>query len=194
MAKNDILEAAKAVLEKEGLDGLTIRKVAMQSGVSPMAIYRHFADKDALINALTGAGLEAWEARVRVIAVDDPVGWLEALTEAFLAFSLEEPNLFDAAFFLPASQARRYPDDFVAGRSPVIAMAMVRIDQGRLDGRLDHTSAFDIVLSLSALAQGMVSMQRARRFTSDEQFKTLFRTAIRHCLQSYSQRPVGKTA
>src|SRR5262245_40184083 len=102
VTKDRIFAAAKAVLDREGLPGLTIRKVADRAGLSPMAMYRHFADKDALLNALMDDGLAAWEKIARSIRATDPIEWLIALGEAFLEFALAEPHRFDAAFFLPA--------------------------------------------------------------------------------------------
>ena len=186
MTRDRIFDAAKSILQQEGLSGLTMRKVATQSNLSPMAIYRHFADKDALINALMADGFAAWEARVRAIDAADPIDWLTALCEAFLDFALTDPHRFDAAFFLPASQARQYPDDFAAGRSPAVALAMARIDQARAMGRLDGTASVDIVLSLSATAQGLVSMHRARRFAGDAQFSTLFRAITARALAAFT--------
>lgn len=191
MTRERILTAARAVLEREGLPGLTIRKVAARAGLSPMAMYRHFADKDVLLNALMNEGLDAWEQKVRSIRADDPLRWLEALGEAFLDFALKQPHLFDAAFFLPAPQARQYPDDFVAGRSPVLAMAMVRIDQARAQGQLGEKPALEVALSISALAQGLVSMYRANRFPGERQFRALYRTALQHCLKSYGPHTPG---
>lgn len=188
MSKDRIFAAARAILDHEGIEGLSVRKVATRAGVSTMAMYRHFADKDALLNALMDDGLAAWEKIVRAIRAEDPMEWLETLIEAFLKFALAQPHRFDAAFFLPAPEARRYPDDFVAGRSPVIAMVMIRIDQAKADGRLDGTPAVDVALALAGMAQGLVSMQRANRFSSDKQFRALFRTQLHHCLQSFSSR------
>jgi AcrR family transcriptional regulator len=186
VTKDRIFSAARAILDREGIEGLSVRKVAARAGVSPMAMYRHFADKGALLNALMEDGLAAWERIVRAIRAQDPMEWLAAVIEAVLDFALTEPHRFDAAFFLPAPKARRYPDDFVAGRSPVVAMIMVRIDQAKANGRLAGPPAVDIALALAALAQGLVSMQRANRFSSDKQFRALFRAQLHHCLQSFS--------
>jgi len=157
-----------------------------------MALYRHFADKDALLNALVQEGLAAWEKKVRTLRAADPIEWVYELQDTFLDFALTQPHLFDAAFFLPAPDARQYPDDFVAGRSPVIAMLMVRLDQARTDGRLSDNPSLEIALELSALAQGLVSMQRANRFSSERQFKALFRTTVRHCIESFSTTSPGR--
>jgi AcrR family transcriptional regulator len=191
MTRDRIFAAAKSVLDRHGIEGLTIRKVAQSAGLSPMAMYRHFANKGALLNALVDDGLAAWEKIARAIRVRDPMKWLEQLGEAYVDFALTQPHRFDAAFFLPAPEARRFPDDFVAGRSPVVAMAMVCIDQARADGRLGDKPALEVALALAAMGQGLISMYRANRFSNEKQFRVLCRTAQRHLLDSF--KPSGKS-
>lgn len=149
-----------------------------------MALYRHFADKDALLNALMEDGLAAWEKTVRGIRARDPLEWLEALGEVYLDFALTQPHRYDAAFFLPAPAARQFPDDFAAGRSPVIAMVMARIDQAKAEGRLRDRPTLETALAFAAFGQGFVSMHRARRFGGEKQFRTLYRAAQRQFLDS----------
>jgi AcrR family transcriptional regulator len=180
MSRDHILSAAKAVLEREGIDGLTIRKVAERADLSPMALYRHFADKDALLNALMEDGIAAWESIVRGIRARDPLEWLLEIGEAHLDYALTQPHRYDAAFFLPAPAARRFPDDFSAGRSPAIAMIMERIDQAKADGRLCDKPTLEIALTLVAVGHGFISMYRANRFAGEKQFKALYRAAQRH--------------
>jgi AcrR family transcriptional regulator len=190
MTKDRILAAATAVLEREGIDGITIRKVAQQAKLSPMALYRHFADKDALFNALMEDGLAAWGKIVGAIRARDPMEWLQALGEAHLDFALTQPHRYDAAFFLPAPAARRFPDDFAVGRSPTLAMVMARIDQAKSEGRLRDRPTLEIALGLAAFGQGFVSMHRANRFTGERQFKALYRSAQRQFLDSL--KPSGE--
>ena len=191
MTKDRILSAAKAVLEVAGIDGLTIRRVAQRAELSPMALYRHFADKDALLDALMEDGLAAWEKIVRGIRARDSLEWLEALGEAYLDFALTQPHRFDAAFFLPAPAARRFPDDFAAGRSPVIAMVSARLDQAKAEGRLRDQPTLETALAFAAFGQGFVSMHRAKRFGGEKQFKALYRAAVRQFLDSL--KPSGES-
>jgi AcrR family transcriptional regulator len=193
MSKDRIFSAAKIVLEQEGIPGLSMRRIAQESGMSPMSLYRHFADKDALLNALMADGLAAWEERVRAIRTKAPLQWLERLTDEFLSFALEEPHRFDAAFFLPAPKARQYPDDFAAGRSPVIALTVTKIDEAKKEGLLGGAPALDVALTLSALAQGLVSMHRARRFPGEAEFATLYRSVMRRSLKALSIEAKGQS-
>ena len=174
-----LLMAARTIFARDGLDGLSIREVASAAGLSPMAMYRHFADKDALVDALMRDGFEAWEAIVTRIVVKSPMRWLERVGEAYLEFALDDPHRFDAAFLLPAREARKYPDDFSAGRSPVIAMTILRIEAAQSAGLLAPLPPLQIALMMSALVQGIVSMHRARRFTNDAAFRTLYRSTVK---------------
>jgi AcrR family transcriptional regulator len=188
--RNRIFAAARDLFGAEGPDGVSMRRIAQAVGVTPMAIYRHYADKDALMDALMLDGFTVWEARAQAVTADDPMTWLERFFDAFLDFAINEPRRYEAAFLLPARRARQYPDDFVAGRSPAINLAYARIEAAKSDGRIGGAPAAEIALTLSALAQGLVSMHRAGRFVGEAEFRAAYRTALRHCLQSFM---TGKT-
>lgn len=186
--RDRIFAAARDLFDREGLGGLSMRRIAEQVAITPMAIYRHYADKDALIDALMLDGFEAWEARVRAIRTTDPIRWLErTMMDAFLDFALKEPRRYEAAFLLPARKARRFPDDFVAGRSPVISMVYARIEAAREKGFFDDTPAAEIALAVSAMGQGFVSMYQAGRFVGEKEFRAAYRSALRHCFNSFAR-------
>jgi AcrR family transcriptional regulator len=184
--RDRIFAAARDLFDREGLGGLSMRKVADRVAITPMAIYRHYADKDALIDALMLDGFAAWEARVHAIKAADPVRWMEGMMDAFLDFALKEPRRYEAAFLLPARKARRFPDDFVAGRSPAVSMAYARIEAARAQGFFDDTPAAEIGLAVSAMGQGFVSMYRAGRFVGEKPFRAAYRSALRHCFNSFA--------
>ena len=186
--RDRLLTAARTIFAKEGLGGLSVREVASVARLSPMAMYRHFADKDALVDALMRDGFEAWEAVVSKIVAKSPMRWLERVGEAYLDFAMSDPHRFDAAFLLPAREARKYPDDFSAGRSPVIAMTISRIEAAQGEGLLAPLPPLQIALMLSALVQGLVSMHRARRFADDAAFRSLYRSTVKAFFSSLAPR------
>lgn len=57
-----LLAAASRVLDRDGLDGATVPRIAAEAKLSPASIYRRFADKDDLLRAtflhMLGAGSE----------------------------------------------------------------------------------------------------------------------------------------
>src|SRR5258705_6161283 len=116
-----IFTAARQLFDEGGVEAVSMRRIADKVGITPMAIYRHYPDKDALLNALMLDGFAAWEAHVAKLHAAEPLVWLGQMGEAFLDFALTEPRRYEAAFLLKASAARRYPGDFLAGRSPVVS-------------------------------------------------------------------------
>jgi AcrR family transcriptional regulator len=183
-----IFAAARALFDQDGVDGISMRRIAEKVGITPMAIYKHYPDKDALLNALMLDGFSAWQARVERLDASEPLVWLDQMSEAYLDFALDEPRRYEAAFLLKASAARRYPDDFLAGRSPAISRMMARIEQAKAQGLIDETPTIDIAISLAALPQGLVDIYRAGRFSGEAEFRVIFRKALGHCLRSYLKK------
>jgi AcrR family transcriptional regulator len=72
-----IVETAVAVADAEGLAAVTMRRVASEIGVATMSLYRHVADKDALVMQMMDAVLGEWE-----VPDVPPNGWRERLEVA----------------------------------------------------------------------------------------------------------------
>ena len=54
-----MLQAAEVVLDKFGLEGATLPRIAAEAGLSPASVYRRFRDKDALMRAVFSRASEA---------------------------------------------------------------------------------------------------------------------------------------
>lgn len=181
-----ILAAARKAFDRKGLEGLSLREIAANVGITPMAIYRHFASKEALIDALVLDALDEWSARAKALPPVEGLAKLEQLAEAFLDFALREPRRFEAAFLLPSRKARRYPDDFAAGRSPVGNIQLGVLEEGIRQGKLEAVPPVEIVLINSALIQGLVTLYRAGRIAGgEEEFRALYRRAMRRVFRSF---------
>ena len=184
--REKILAAARKAFDRHGLDGLSLRKVAAKVGITPMAIYRHFDSKEALVDALVLDALEDWSARVAALPAAEGIARLEQVGEAFLDFALREPRRFEAAFLLPSRKARRYPDDFAAGRSPAGNVQLRALEEGIRGGQLAGAPPVEIMLINSALSQGLITLYRAGRIAGgEEEFRALYRRAVRLVFQSF---------
>ena len=187
--RDRIFQAARALFDRHGADGLSMRRLADKVGITPMAIYKHFPDKAALMDALMLDGFVHWEARVRAIRKKDPLAWLKAMMEEALDFALREPHRYEAAFLLPAAHARRYPTDFAQGRSPAVNLAHEHIEQAQALGKLNATPALDMTLNIAALSQGLISMYRAGRFVSESEFRKAYRRIMRGGFAAFEVSP-----
>jgi len=183
-----IFAAARQLFDLGGVEAVSMRRIAEKVGITPMAIYKHYPDKDALLNALMLDGFAAWEARVEKIREREPLAWLPAMGEAFLDFALTEPRRYEAAFLLKASAARKYPGDFVAGRSPVVSKFMARVEEARAQGLIADVPTIDITINFTALTQGLMDMYRAGRFAGEAEFRNAYRKALSHCIRSFTEK------
>ena len=89
----EIVAAARAILEAEGVDALTMRRIAERVGIRAPSLYKHFPDKQALEAAIISAAFEE-QAELFERAVeegDDPLG---ALGAAYRGYALAHPHLY----------------------------------------------------------------------------------------------------
>jgi AcrR family transcriptional regulator len=162
--KQRILAIAIDELTAKGLAGLSLRAVGQKAGITPMAVYRHFADKAALLEALGAHALDLWQRRAEACAGLPLLEGFEAIATAFVDFALDEPALFDAAFVLHTRAERIYPDDFEAGRSPVIGGFARRLAEGQAAGLVRAGPPLELALAVWGVLQGLVTLHRSGRF------------------------------
>ena len=85
-----ILDCARQIALEVGFARLSMRAVGRCAGVSAMAIYRHFADKEALRSAVSDAGFRLFFSYLmRALEEDDPWHRFAATGERYLDFALE---------------------------------------------------------------------------------------------------------
>jgi AcrR family transcriptional regulator len=176
-----IATAARRLLDKEGAEAVTMRRVAHAVGITPMAIYRHYRNRASLMNALADEGFE--ELAIRLTGKRFSGGIeerLEEMAEIYLDHALQNPRLFELMFLKPRQGARRYPRDFKSGRSPTAnAMADV-VKEGIACGYFRDEDAWEIVFEMSALSHGLIMLYLGERMeASPAQFRAIYRRSFR---------------
>ncbi|GAA3451621.1 TetR/AcrR family transcriptional regulator [Dactylosporangium matsuzakiense] len=116
LLRDEIVAAAERILEREGNEeALTLRSVAREAGISAPSIYTHFADRDAIIDAVLALAFERLRARVVAAAevATDPVQRLVAGCRAYCAFGMEDPAQYRLLFGRQRTTRRQleYPAD-----------------------------------------------------------------------------------
>ncbi len=184
--KDQILAAARAAFDREGLEGLSMRDIAKAVGITPMAIYRHYENKQALIDALVLDGLAEWSAIVAAIPPAEPFAWLRAIGAAHLEFALRSPRRYEAAFLLHSDKARRYPDDFLAGQSPAGTLQLRLLEELVAQGRPTASSPVEMLITNAALTMGLITLYRAGRIAGGEEaFRELYLRATERSFLSF---------
>jgi AcrR family transcriptional regulator len=102
LLRQEILDAAREILFRDGYDGLSMRKVAQKIDYSPTAIYLHFKDREDLVFSVceeTMAGLlRELEA---VVDLRDPLVSLKKGLRRYVDFGVANPDFYTVSFIMP---------------------------------------------------------------------------------------------
>lgn len=180
-----ILHAARALFERDGVEAVSMRRVAEAVGLTPMAIYRHFPNREALLKRISDDSFDEiarhWLARNQG---GDVLSRVIALQRIYLDYALAHPHLFDHAFAARRADARRYPEDFRAGLSPTMSVAADAVTEAMQAGLLRQDDAWDVAMTLWAHTHGLVALYRAGRFSYDEaQFRRFYEASLQRLLE-----------
>ena len=95
--RSALLTAAEKILEKEGIQALTLRAAARAVGVSHTAPQNHFGDLTGLLSDLAAVGFQRFAAALAAAAEsagDDPRARAKAVGHAYVKFAQAQPGLF----------------------------------------------------------------------------------------------------
>lgn len=114
--KNALIKAGVEILARDGVNGLSLRKVALKAGVSHSAPYSHFVDKQALIAAISTEGFKKLYERVNNVVEEykgKPSKQLIETAWAYVQFAVDDPDRFKVMFSGVLEKEKEYPE-FVA--------------------------------------------------------------------------------
>ena len=97
-----VLDAARAVFEKLGIEGASIREIARAAGYTPGAIYFYYDSKEAIYGALLAESLERLNEKVAQAGTvaQDAAARQEAKASAWFDFYADNPRELDLGFYL----------------------------------------------------------------------------------------------
>ncbi len=160
----EIVDAAETLLDEEGPEALTMRRLADRLGIKAASLYKHLAGKDAIEAELISRGFEAQaEAFEQAVAAAEPGQELEAVSEVYRSFARERPHRYR---LMTGSGLRR--ELLRPGVEDRAAAPLIGIFGGDRD-RARATWAF---------AHGMTILELDQRFPGDADLDAAWRTGI----------------
>lgn len=99
--KEELLQTATEMIDKEGIDAITLRDLTQRLGTSRTAVYRHFTSKEDLILGVIEKGYEQLDRMFTPIFEDRTQSVAQrfnAMARAYLDFAIEHPNLYRLLF------------------------------------------------------------------------------------------------
>ena len=163
-----LLDQAQQTVRERGVEQLSLRDLARQIGVSHGAPRRHFADPQALLDALAQAGFERLgsELRAAVDAAGDGFEErLRATAAAYVQFATEDADLLELMF---AGKHRDPTGALADAANRAFAVMLDLIVQGQANGALQPGDPERVGLVLFATIQGIAALVTAGLVQPDQ--------------------------
>jgi AcrR family transcriptional regulator len=179
-----IAYVALTILEKEGAQAVSMRRVAKAVGITPMAIYHHFPSREALLNTITDREFAKLLSYMQAHPLKSGgEGRLLAIMTGYVDYAFAQPRIFDFVFSHPRPGARQFPKDFRARRSPTLNPVADLLAAEMKEGFLKKDDVWEVAFALWAHVHGYIMLYRAGRVAlSEKEFRKLLHRSIRRFL------------
>ena len=205
-AKKKYIEAAYELLMRDGVSGVSIRKVADEVGCSSTALYRHFPDINKLVAVASMRFLEDYFEDARILSKVDlnPLELNLQLWECLAYYSFRNADVFENLFFGKDEEASYvdasreyfevYPEELVGLKDFIVEMFQnstiaerdsVLLNRAAENGMLSHDAAAYLCKVDTYLFRGMLADVRGRDL-GDGDFRWITREFMDLIIRSYT--------
>lgn len=164
-----LLEAAEAVLARDGLSGVTVRAVAAEAGVAPMGVYNRFGSKDGLIAALVIRSFDLLTEAIADRGEVDPVERLRGSGRRYREFALSHPQHYGVIFLSSVGHdaGERRPD--VEQHAQAAFETLVgHVVYGMQAGALRPGDPVDLAQQIWSTVHGAVALELGEMVLTDD--------------------------
>ena len=154
-----LLASAAEILEAEGPDSLSVRRIATAAHVAPMGVYNHFESKSGIVEALFVQGFERLgEAMTSISDIQDPYEALREGGRLYRALALAHPMMYQLMFM------RAIPG-FEPGKSAIEVCSkafdalVAAVQRAMTAGVITEGSPADTAEEIWASVHGWVSLE-----------------------------------
>lgn len=171
--KNALIERGIELVNTEGLQSFSLRKVAATCGVSHAAPYSHFQNKDELLNAMQNHITDQFSKILEstIMAHENEPDILKHLGKAYVVFFMDNPHYFS---FLYTQSTMRI--DLSSGAMSGFNYKPFEIYKEMLKKIMDKTDypkekQKDAIIALWAFIHGIASLATMKNVIYDEDWK-----------------------
>jgi len=175
--RDEILDCACEIYLDEGPEGLKMRRLADEVGVTPGALYRHYDGKEAVLLDLVGRAHETLlQHLTRALRGGSPAERMWMAERQYLEFALEEPRLYEVYYATPEVMGVDELPEEAAGRARAIQQFWEdRVSECVEAGLLRERDPCQLGLTLWSHAHGLLSLyHRGMLGVEEQEFRELF--------------------
>lgn len=122
-----ILDAARELFVERGIDAVSMREIARKINYSATTLYHHFADKEALLQAVCDEDFLKLAGRMhQVMQMPDLIERIQALGHGYAMFALQHPNHYRLMFMTPRAPCNQEITKIQQGNTEQDAYAQLK--------------------------------------------------------------------
>ena len=157
--RQSVIDAARDCIVADGLDAISLRKLAATLGVTAPALYAYVDDKRDLLRGVAELEFRRLAARFEQIDDPDPVERMRQMSHAYVEQALAEPELFRTMFQFSPDLAIGTPtgaEDELA--TSVFELALSSVVEAIDSGALRRAEPITVALTIWSATHGVVDM------------------------------------
>ena len=182
ITRDQVLEAAAEIADRDGLDALSLASVASALGVRSPSLYSHVDGLAGIRRQLSIHASDLLTAELTEASADlESTEALTAIATQMRAFARRHPCLY--ASFLPAPTADQDPEVAAALARPVSVVATVLARMG-----IDAEAAIPLIRALRASVHGFVHLELSGGFGLADDIDASFATTVDLVVDAIAQR------
>lgn len=185
--RQDLLARAEEALRSSGVDGISLRQLARETGVSHSAPNKHFRDKQALLDALAVEGFTRLGASfARLDVGPDVTARLHAIGRCYIRFASDNPALVALMF---ARKHSTEGDSRIAEQALLaFAVPVAAIEEGQARGDVVAGDPIQIGMSVLATLHGLATFISSG-FVDEGSADALLSETLHHLTHGLQPRP-----
>lgn len=160
--RGQILKAARKLLIKDGIQNVSMRKIAAEIGCKAPSIYYHFRNKDQLIHTLIDEGhhrlyqhlLEIQEEQGEEASILKKV---EANIRGFLQFGLENPEFYEIMYLSYSEEIARYPRESFRKTRQTLELSASLYKEAMDAGLADQSDPYVAATTVNTMLNGYIA-------------------------------------
>lgn len=183
--RDQILSCACDLYVEEGLDALSMRRMAERLGVTAPALYRHYENKERVLVDLVG---EAYRVLLGYLsrALEGDTPWERFLRagDGYLDFALEQPRMYQVLYAAPdIIGLEALPEETAAQACAIGQFWNDRVRECMDAGLFERGDPEEVSATLWAHAHGLISIWlRGMMDVDEKEFRSLFRASSRRVM------------
>ncbi len=172
ITRQDVIDVATAIADRDGLEATSLRAVADQLGIKTPSLYNHVAGLAGLRRELALSGSQlVTEVFKSSAGSGSPRDIIHRTAHSYRRFALEHPGLYQAT--LPAPKPGEDDELYAAMAEPVEILAATLIDAG-----VDQQQTVHLIRALRAVVHGFVDLEMKDGFGMPEDIDASFAQAV----------------